>query len=153
FLTCAGSRGKGSPAAQPMNFSVQFTSAESWNGVTALNLNTQQTPWQLFGSALYAKASVVAPESRAVQVRWNGSNDANGTGAPTYGFYVANEFQDSNFAEHHFPLDSGGNIYPAQRLFEGTTPGGTTIRNAADLSFIDPAPGETLSQVDLYKLN
>jgi hypothetical protein len=136
-----------------MNFSVQFTSAESWNGVTALNLNTQQTPWQLFGSALYAKASVVAPESRAVQVRWNGSNDANGTGAPTYGFYVANEFQDSNFAEHHFPLDSGGNIYRAQRLFEGTTPGGTTIRNGADLSFIDPAPGETLSQVDLYKLN
>ncbi|HEX5176070.1 MAG TPA: lamin tail domain-containing protein, partial [Chthoniobacteraceae bacterium] len=153
YLTGARDRGNGSRTAQPMNFSVQFTDADPWNEATAINLNTQQTPWQLFGSAVYAKAGLVAPESRAVQVRWNGENDATGGGAPSFGFYVSNEFQDSNFADHHFPLDSGGNIYHAQRIFEGTTPGGTTIRNGADLSLIIPDAGETLSQVELYKLN
>ena len=152
YLAGTRNRGNGSRSLQPQSFNVQFPNADQWNGVSAIALNTQNTPFQLFGSALYRNAGLAAPESRAVQLRMNTVNPASG-GAPAYGFYVCNEVQDSNFADRQFPQDSGGNIYRAQRFFKGATAGGTDIQNAADLALHTPAVGETLSQVDLYKLN
>ena len=152
YLAGPRNRGNGSRSAQPQSFNVQFPNDNTWNGQVNINLNTQHTPWQLFGSAIFRKADLPAPESRAVQMRVNGGNPTS-AGAPSYGFYVCNEFQNSEFADHHFPLDSSGNIYRSQRLFEGTTAGGTNIPNGGDLAKIVPAPGETMSLVDLYKLN
>lgn len=146
-------RGNGSRSQQPQSFNLAFTNADSWNGLVAMNLNTQNTPYQLFGSALYRKAGLAGPESRAVQLRLNGTDPTGGTlAAPSHGFYVCNEVQNSDFADHHFPLDNGGNIYRAQRLVTGTTAGGTSV-HGGNLGQIVPAPGETLSLVDLYKLN
>ena len=54
-----------------------------------------------------------------MQLRVNGVNLTSGAGAPTYGFYVCNEFLDSDFADHHFPLDSSGNLYRGQRFVTG----------------------------------
>ncbi len=152
YLTGVRNRGNGSRTATIPNFNVQFANADMWNGLAALNLNSQNTPYQLLGSALYRKAGLAMAEARAVQIRVNNVNLASGTGAPTYGFYVCNEFLDSDFAEHHFPLDSSGNIYRAQRLATGSTAGGTDL-DGANLEMIVPAAGETLSLVDLYKLN
>ncbi len=153
YLAGARNRGNGSRSLQPQSFNVQFANADAWNGRVAIALNTQNTPFQLFGSALYRRSGLAAPESRAVQLRVNTTNPASGSGAPSYGFYVCNEVQDSEFADRQFPQDSSGNIYRAQRFFKGTTAGGTVIQNAADLALHTPAAGETLSQVDLYKLN
>jgi hypothetical protein len=152
YLTGVRNRGNGSRSLQPMNFAVQFPNADTWNGYTDLNLNSQYTPWQLFGSAIYRKAGLASPESRPIQIRVNGANPATGTGAPAYGFYVCNEYQNSDFAEHHFPQDSGGNIYRGQRFVTSPTAEGTDIYGA-NLAQIIPSPTETLSLVDLYKLN
>lgn len=152
YLAGARNRGNGSRSAQPQSFNVQFPNDDAWNGLTSLVLNSQNTPWQLLGSAIFRQSGLAAMESRAVQVRVNGVNPVIGTGAPAYGFYVCNEFQNSEFAERHFPIDSSGNIYRGQRLVEGLTAGGTALTGAT-LEKIIPAPTETLSLVDLYKLN
>lgn len=146
-------RGNGSRNLQPQSLNVSFQNADTWNGLTALNLNTQNTPYQMFGSALYRLAGIAAPESRAVQVRLNRADPTGGTtSAPSYGFYVCNEVQNPDFAAHHFPLDSSGNIYRGQRLKTNATSGGTDL-DGASLEKIMPAPGETLSLPDLYKFN
>lgn len=152
YLAGVRNRGNGSRYAQPQSFAVLFPNADLWNGQTGINLNTQETPYQLFGSALFRKAGLAMAESRAVQVRMNATNPASSAGGPAYGMYVCNERQNSEFADHHFPLDSSGNLYRGQRLVRGTTSGGTKL-GGADLGSITPAPGETLSPVDLYKLN
>lgn len=153
YLAGARNRGNGSRGATPMNFNVQFANDDKWNGRVAIALNSQHTPWQLFGSALFRKAGLAGPESRAVQVRVNATNPASSAGAPAYGFYVCNEVLNSDFADHHFPLDSSGNIYRSQRFVNDPTPGGTDIPNGGDLTHHVPAPTETLTQVELYKLN
>ena len=153
YLAGARNRGNGSRGATPPNFNVQLPNDDTWNGLVSVNLNSQDTPYQLFGSALFRKAGLAGPESRAVEVRVNAADLASGTGAPAYGFYVCNEVQNSDFADHHFPLDSSGNIYRAQRFVNTTTAGGTPIPNGGDLTYHTPAGGETLTQVELYELN
>jgi hypothetical protein len=145
-------RGNGSRSRQPQGLNVTFTHDQPWNGVTQFNLNSQYTPWQVFGAALFARSGVPSPQSRAVQVRWNGVNPA-GNGSPSYGFYACNEGWNSDLVDSRFPRDSSGNLYRSVRLFEGTTAGGTSIPNGGDFSRITPGSGETLPLVDLYKLN
>ena len=145
-------RGNGSRTRQPQSLNVMFPNDDPWHGVTQFNLNSQYTPWQVFGAVLFAQAGVPAPQSRAVQLRWNAANPAS-SGSPTYGFYACNEAWNSDLADHRFPNDSSGNLYRGVRLFEGTTAGGTSIPNAADFSKIVPGASETLSLAGLYKLN
>jgi hypothetical protein len=125
YLSSARNRGNGSRSASPQSYNMSFRNDDTWKGIASLNLNTQDTPYQLIGSALFRKAGLTMAESRAVQVRVNGANLA-GSGAPSYGFYCANEVQDTDFADHHFPLDSSGNIYRALRQ-DGV--GGANLRD------------------------
>ncbi len=133
-------RGNGSRSEQPQSFRINFTDEQPWDGVTAINLNTQYTPYQLLGSAVFRQAGAPMAASRAVQVRVNGANPTS-AGAPSYGFYVANEVIDSNFAEAHFPADSSGNAY---RVFDptrtATDPGGDLRdwSNGVDATIADP---------------
>lgn len=152
YLAGIRNRGNGARHALPQSFTVSWPDADPWNGATGLNLNAQQTPCQLLGSTIFRKAGLVMAESRAVQVRVNGVNLASSNGSPAYGFYACNEVQDSGFADHHFPLDSAGNLYRGERDFRGTTSGGTAV-HGADLGLITPGPSETRSLIDLYKLN
>lgn len=145
-------RGNGSRLRSPQGLNVMFPNEDPWNGATQFNLNSQYTPWQVFGAVLFAQAGVPAPQSRAVQMRWNALNPA-GAGSPAYGFYACNEAWNSDLTDNRFPTDSSGNLYRGVRLFEGTTTGGTSIPNAADFSKIVPGGTETKSLVDLYKLN
>lgn len=145
-------RGNGSRSRSPQGLNVMFPNDDPWNGATQFNLNSQYTPWQLFGAALFSKAGVPAPQSRAVQFRWNSANPA-GSGSPAYGFYACNEAWNSDLTDNRFPTDSSGNLYRSVRNFQGTTAGGTAIPNGGDFQHIVPGGSETKSLVDLYKFN
>ncbi len=96
------------------NYHVDFRSDNRWKGVLGLNLNSQNVHVQHLGSVLARKAGVDGAHSTAVQVRVNNVNRA-ASGAPMYGAYAANEVQDADYAEAHFPNDPDGNIYRAVR--------------------------------------
>ncbi|MEI7908180.1 MAG: lamin tail domain-containing protein [Verrucomicrobiota bacterium] len=146
-------RGNGSRSKQPQGLNVVFPNEDPWQGATQYNLNTQYTPYQLFGAVLFAKAGVPAPQSRAVQLRWNAANPVAAGGSPSYGFYACNEAWDSDLADHRFPTDGSGNLYRGVRMFEGATAGGTSLPNGGDFSKIVPGAAETQSLVQLYKIN
>jgi hypothetical protein len=131
----AGVRNRGhiSAGRQPQSFNVGIPNDRDWKGRTSLNLNTQYTYLQLFGSAFMRRAGLTAPESRPVQVRVNNADPTGGsTGEPSFGFYVCNEFQDSAFAEHHFPTDANGNLYSVRRTDWGPYQEG-------DFTYLPPA--------------
>ncbi len=127
--TCAvRNRGHGSGGHDPQSFHASFPNDYDWKGKTGLNLNTFYTYLQLFGSALMRKAELACFESRQVQVRINATDltQAGGLsadGGHSYYFYVANENPDTNYADHHFPTDSSGNIYSVRREDVGSLEG------------------------------
>jgi hypothetical protein len=106
-------RGNGSRLASPQSFRINLPSDRRWEGITGLNLNSQQADLQILGSILFRHAGVAAARSAPATVRVNGVNPAQT--AAQHGFYAANEVIDSDFASHQFPRDDGGNIYRAQR--------------------------------------
>jgi hypothetical protein len=116
YLTSARNRGHGSRTAKPNNFRVNFRSDEEWKEMTAVNLNAQNSWLQVLGAALNLRSEAPGAYSRAVQFRVNNVNLAfTGATDRTYGSYAANEPLDSDWADHHFPNDSEGNIYRAVR--------------------------------------
>lgn len=129
YLVGVRNRGNGSRGKSPQSFRVNFRNDDHWKNVAAINLNSQYTHAQLFGSVLYRRAGLPTQSSRAVQVRVNNGNLAT-SGAPSYGFYVCNEVLNGEFANHVFPLDSSGNLYRGIRLrapganlhYEGESP-------------------------------
>ena len=116
YLVGVRNRGHSSADKEPQSFNVTIPGDSRWKGRVALNLNSQFSYLQLLGSAFFSRAGLAAPESRPVRVRVNNLDPTGGsTAAPSYGFYVCNEVQDSDFADHHFPTDSSGNIYAVRR--------------------------------------
>lgn len=135
YLAGVRNRGNGSRYLLPASYRVNFRSDEHWKEVAALNLNAQHPHAQLAGSAFYQRAGLPVQQARAVQVRVNGVPQAT-PGSPSFGFHVANEVIDSQFAERQFPLDSSGNIYRGIRI---QSPG-------ANLSYLGEDP-------DRYRVN
>jgi hypothetical protein len=129
YLVGVRNRGNGSRGKSPQSLRVNFRNDRLWRAVSALNLNSQYTPLQLLGSALYRAAGLPVQSARPVRVRLNHA-DLAGDGPPTYGYYAANEVLNSEFAAHVFPRDSSGNLYRGIRL---RAPG-------ADLHFEGEAP-------------
>ena len=113
YVVSIRNRGHGTRVAHPNNFRVDFTSDNLWKNVGTLNLNGQYTHCQVFGAALAQRSGLAGADSRAVQVRVNSTNLAllDNYPATTYGSYAANEMLNSDWAEHHFPDDSSGNVY------------------------------------------
>ncbi|MHC4146552.1 MAG: lamin tail domain-containing protein, partial [Planctomycetota bacterium] len=99
-------RGHGSRNDPPNNYRVNFPHDRPWKGVTAINLNTKYTYYQLAGNALFRVTTV--------QVRLNGENFAD-SGREMYGSYAHVEVVDSDFADRHFPDDGAGNVYKCMR--------------------------------------
>ena len=107
-------RGNGSRAALPQSFRVNIPADRRWEGVRAVNLNSQVPDLQLLGNVLMRRAGLAAALARPVQVRFNAENPT----VPSYpnlGFYVASEVIDGDFAKRQFPLDGSGAIYRGQR--------------------------------------
>lgn len=145
YLVEVRNRGHGSATRQPQSFNISFRNDETWKSAASLNLNTQYTYTQFFGSALFRAAGIAAPESRPVQVRVNNVNPTS-AGSPSFGFYVANEVENSEFVDHHFPLDSSGNLYRAQRT--DTDP---PANQMADAYLQYQAPDATQQPPDPYR--
>ncbi len=135
YLAGIRNRGNGSRTSLPQSYNLAFTRDDRWKRQVSLNLNAQNSPYQVAGAAVMQHAGLAVADSRAVQMRLNGENLTT-SGAPSYGFYVANEVVNSEFADHHFPLDSSGNLYRGIRL---DTQGGANLRHQGSL----PGPYRT----------
>jgi hypothetical protein len=107
-------RGHGSRNDPPNNYRLNFPHDRPWKGVTAVNLNTKYTYYQLAGNALFRMSGLPQPEVTAVQVRVNGENLAV-SGREMYGSYAHVEVIDSDFSDNHFPDNSAGNAYKCMR--------------------------------------
>ncbi|MFH1718213.1 MAG: lamin tail domain-containing protein [Planctomycetota bacterium] len=107
-------RGHGSRNDPPNNYRLNFPHDRMWKGVSAVNLNTKYTYYQLAGGALFRMSGLPQPEVTAVQVRLNGENLAE-SGSEMYGSYAHLEVVDSDFAGKHFPDDANGNAYKCMR--------------------------------------
>jgi hypothetical protein len=107
-------RGNGSADMLPNSYHLDFPRDAPWNGLEAINFNTQHTQVQLAGLKLFQKAGYVAEDSARSLVRVNGVNLAF-PGIPSYGIYMSMEAADDVFASNHFPEDDEGNLYRAIR--------------------------------------
>ena len=125
YLVGVRNRGNGSRTKLPQGLRLHLRNDDLWKQASALNLNSQYTPAQLLGSALYQRAGLAAADSRAVHLRVN-NRDLHAPGSPSFGFYVANEVINSEFAARAFPADASGNLYRGIRL----------TGNGADLAYL-----------------
>lgn len=105
-------RGEGSRNANPPNYRVNVPSDRRWNGVNALNLNSQYTHSQIAGAAIAGSAGLATEQHRRVQLYVNGVERAK-AGSPQYGSYVHQEAINADFAANHWPADGNGNLYRA----------------------------------------
>ena len=93
---------------------IDLTSDHPWNNKTSINLNSVNTYAQVLGNALALKSGLPAPYCRAVQVRFNGVNEAP-SGPGMFGSYAHVEVADGEWARDHFPDDGNGNVYNKRR--------------------------------------
>ena len=128
-------RGASSRFANPPTYHLNLSSDNKLNGAAAINLNSHYTYNQLIGSAIFRTNLLPAADATAVQLRINGINSTN-AGSSQFGSYVAMEVIDSDFADRHFPDDSGGNAYRG-------------IRNPiAELEYFGPDPANYVGPYD-----
>ena len=105
-------RGHGTRQSNPNNYHVSIPDDRLWKKQAGINFNSQFSHSQVLGSAVFRKLEVPMADSRAVQLRVNGTNlMATVSGANSFGSYAANEQYNSDFVKRSFPLDSRGNSY------------------------------------------
>ncbi len=103
-------RGNGSRFGPPNNYRVNIPHDDSWQDVTAVNINSRYPYLQLIGHTLFRMALMPSEEGKQVEARVNGQDLAQ-AGALMYASYVQMEAYGSNYADRQFPLDNGGNLY------------------------------------------
>jgi hypothetical protein len=113
-------RGEGSRARNPRCWRVNIPTDRPWDGLSAINLNTQFIHSQLAGSVFSLKSGLPVAAGRVVQVRMNGENLArsglpvNGSSTGSgFGSYIMLEPINNEWADRHFPFDGNGNVYRA----------------------------------------
>jgi CotH kinase protein/Lamin Tail Domain/Right handed beta helix region len=107
-------RGNGTRRLPPNNYRINIPTDRTWEGVSALNINSKYTPLQVLGGVIYNMAGIPMPNTNPAQVRVNGANLAE-TGSRMFGRYAFLEVVDSQFADNHFAPDPDGNLYEARR--------------------------------------
>jgi hypothetical protein len=121
-------RGASSFGAMPPTMKFDIPRDRLWNGKSSINLNSVNVHAQVLGSAVARRAGLAAPNSVAVQLRFNGVNESS-TGGGMFGSYAAVEVVNDEWARDHFPEDSNGNVYSKRRPecgleYQGATPEG-----------------------------
>jgi hypothetical protein len=139
-------RGHGSRSSPPNNYRLNFPHDRPWKGVTAVNLNTKYTYYQLAGNAIFRMSGLPQPEVTAVQVRLNGENLAQ-SGGVMYGSYAHVEVIDNDFSDNHFPDNSAGNAYkcmrdlgPADLGYRGPNPNSYRNSYLSSFALLCPIP-------------
>lgn len=105
-------RGASSFSATPPTMKFGIPRDRVWNNKSGLNLNSINPHAQVLGSAVALKAGLPAPYTRAVQVRFNGANQAGGA---MFGSYAHVEELGGEWARDHYPDDGNGNAYSKRR--------------------------------------
>jgi VCBS repeat-containing protein len=100
-----GSRGTGNLA----NYRVNIPSDDPWQGIDAINLNSQYSYGQLLGMTLFEMAGMIQEDATAVQLRMNGTQYA--TTNVQQGSYVHLEVTNSDWVDNHLPNDPAANVY------------------------------------------
>lgn len=109
-------RGHGTRQSNPNNYHVSIPDDRLWKKQSGINFNSQFAHNQVLGSAVFRKLGVAMADSRAVQLRVNGTNlMATVSGANSFGSYAANEQYNNDFFKRSFPADPGGNAYRGVR--------------------------------------
>lgn len=109
-------RGHGTRQSNPNNYHVSIPDDRLWKKQSGINFNSQFAHAQVLGSAVFRKLGVAMADSRAVQLRVNGTNlMATVAGANSFGSYAANEQYNNDFIKRSFPADPGGNSYRGVR--------------------------------------
>lgn len=130
-------RGSGSRTRPVPNVRVNIPSDRIWQGVSAINLNTQFTFTQLIGMQLFERAGLPFEEATAVQLYMNGVNRS--TEPRQSGSHVRLETVGADWADNHFPNDADGNFYSPN--------GGFGQQNTSDLAYFGENPA---SYTNLY---
>jgi hypothetical protein len=104
-------RGHGTRSSNPNNYHVNIPNDRQWKGLQGINLNSQYAYSQVLGSAVFRLLEIPMAESRAVQVRVNGTNLMAVVPNNSFGSYSGNEQYNKDFVERAFPLDPYGNSY------------------------------------------
>ncbi len=102
-------RGNGTRGRTPPNNRVNFPSDAPWQGVDAINLNSQYPHGQLLGMTLFELAGLPQEDATAVQIRRNGQQIA--TTPAQQGSFVRLEVTNGDWASSHYPNDPAGNLY------------------------------------------
>ncbi|MEZ5301733.1 MAG: lamin tail domain-containing protein [Verrucomicrobiales bacterium] len=103
-------RGAGSRGRSPVGVRLNLARDRPFNGDSRLNLNTQYTYSQVVGHLLHGAAGLEGADGTAVQVRWNGENQAV-NGSLMYGSYAHMEPLSGEWVDDHLPEDNGGTLY------------------------------------------
>ncbi|MEY2409086.1 MAG: hypothetical protein QOF48_1756, partial [Verrucomicrobiota bacterium] len=111
-------RGAGTRTRTPPNNRIGIPADNTWNGLGAINLNSQFVHAQLLGNSLALKSGVPAEPSYVVQYRINGVNPApinppSGSAGAGWGTFLLLEPPNGDVAVDLFPLDGSGNYYRA----------------------------------------
>ncbi len=117
-------RGAGSRSQTVPNNRLNIPNDHPWNGLTAINLNSQYIHSQLMGAAVAQRAGLPASQGRLVQYRRNGVNPARleapggggggfGGRGDGYGAFIMLEPVNGDLAARLYPRDGDGNVYRA----------------------------------------
>lgn len=144
-------RGHGTRQSNPNNYHVSIPDDRLWKKQSGINFNSQFAHNQVLGSAIFRKLGVAMADSRAVQLRVNGTNlMATVSGANSFGSYAANEQYNNDFIKRSFPADTGGNSYRGVR--DGVICD-ATFNGVADLKWHGADPFVTAYTNAYYKQN
>ncbi len=136
YLSGVRIRGAGSRSQQVPNNRVNIANDNRWNGLAALNLNSQYVHSQIMGAAVARKSGLPASDARIIQYRINGVNPSpvtapggGGAGGAGYGSFILVQPVNGDLAANLFPDDGDGNVYrasvgnhTAQLNYLGTNP-------------------------------
>jgi hypothetical protein len=106
----AGVRNRGHGSRSSGNMRMGFRSDDPWKGLSGVNFNAVRPYVQHIGSVLARKAGVVCSATYVAPVWVNNVNRLSGP-------YAIVEDISQDFADLHFPLDNGGNLYRVYRDF------------------------------------
>jgi hypothetical protein len=133
-------RGAGTRSRNPPNNRVNLPNDNRWNGLKAVNLNSQFVHAQLVGNVLARKSGIAATDAHVIQYRINGANPAplnapSGGNGAGYGTFLMLLPVNGDLAESLYPQDADGNFYRA-----------STGNHNADLSYQGTNPANYLSR-------
>ncbi len=143
-------RGASSFGATPPTMKLDIPHDRFWHNKSSLNLNSVNTYAQVLGAAVALQSGLPAPYTTAVQLRFNGVNQA--TSGGMFGSYAAVEVANDEWARDHLPEDPNGNVYNKRRPECGLEYLGTSPQAYVNCAFSKESNASENDWTDLINL-